>query len=235
MIFGTGQLVLLPFAALLINLSLARNNEAWRSARRVLLWTAGLPLFGFLSFAVYSAIFVFPLGPDAYGPGVNIGWPPRFAFLSYMLWVVILSWQAIRCSREGYTEIQAKGELTMGKGNFTNVDEYISAQPETAQVVLQLVRSILRRALPGPEEAISYKIPAYRLHGGIVLYLAGWKQHYSLYPAGERMVAAFKDQLASYKVTKGTIRFPLCEPVPVNLIERIAKFRAEEAVWREQS
>ena len=54
-------------------------------ARRVLLWTAGLPLFGFLYFAVYSAIFVFPSGPGAYGPGVNIGWPPRFAFLTYML------------------------------------------------------------------------------------------------------------------------------------------------------
>jgi hypothetical membrane protein len=98
-IFGTSQLVLLPFAALLINLSLVRNNDARGSARRVLLWTAGLPLFGFLSFAVYSAIFVFPLGPGAYGPGVNIGWPPRFAFLTYMLWVVILSWQATRCSR----------------------------------------------------------------------------------------------------------------------------------------
>jgi hypothetical protein len=108
-IFGTSQLLLLPFAALLINLSLARNNEAWRSARRVLLWTAGLPLFGFLSFAVYSAIFVFPLGPGAYGPGVNIGWPPRFAFLTYMLWVVILGWQATRCSRRASTEIQAKG------------------------------------------------------------------------------------------------------------------------------
>jgi hypothetical protein len=108
-IFGTSQLVLLPFAALLINLSLARNNEAWSSARRVLLWTAGLPLFGFLSFAVYSAIFVFPLGPGAYGPGVNIGWPPRFAFLTYMLWVVILGWQATRCSRRASTEIQAKG------------------------------------------------------------------------------------------------------------------------------
>ena len=108
-IFGTSQLLLLPFAALLINLSLARNNEAWRSARRVLLWTAGLPLFGFLSFAVYSAIFVFPLGPDAYGPGVNIGWPPRFAFLTYMLWVVILGWPATRCSRRASTEIQAKG------------------------------------------------------------------------------------------------------------------------------
>jgi Protein of unknown function (DUF998) len=107
-IFGTGQMVLLPFAALLINLSVARN-EAWRSARRVLLWTAGLPLFGFLSFAVYSAIFVFPLGPDAYGPGVNIGWPPRFTFLTYMLWVVILGRQAIGCSRGASIEIQAKG------------------------------------------------------------------------------------------------------------------------------
>lgn len=108
-IFGTSQLVLLPCAALLINLGLARNNETWRSARRVLLWTAGLPLFGFLSFAVYSAIFVFPLGPGAYGPGVNIGWPPRFAFLTYMLWVVILGRQATRCSRRASTEMQAKG------------------------------------------------------------------------------------------------------------------------------
>ena len=123
----------------------------------------------------------------------------------------------------------------MGKANITDVDEYISAQPETAQVVLQLVRTTLRKALPGAEEVISYKIPAYRLHGGIVLYFAGWKQHYSLYPAGERMVAAFKDQLASYKVSKGTIRFPLSEPVPVKLIERIAKFRAEEAADREKA
>jgi hypothetical membrane protein len=106
-IFGTSQLALLPFAALLINLSLARNNEAWRPARRVLLWTAGLPLFGFLSFGFYSAIFVFPLGPGAYGPGVNIGWPPRFAFLTYMVWV--LGWQATRCSGGASTEIQAKG------------------------------------------------------------------------------------------------------------------------------
>jgi hypothetical protein len=108
-IFGTSQLVLLPFAALLINLSLARTNQAWRPARRLLLWAAGLPLFGFLSLAVYSAIFVFPLGPSAYGPGVNIGWPPRFAFFTYALWVVVLGWQATRCSGRASTEIQAKG------------------------------------------------------------------------------------------------------------------------------
>src|ERR1700722_8620054 len=123
----------------------------------------------------------------------------------------------------------------MRKADFTNVDEYVSAQPETAQVVLQRVRSTLRKALPEAEEVISYKIPAYRLHGGIVLYFAGWKEHYSLYPAGERMVAKFKDQLASYKVSKGTIRFPLCEPVPVKLIEHIAKFRAEDAAQGEKS
>jgi uncharacterized protein YdhG (YjbR/CyaY superfamily) len=123
----------------------------------------------------------------------------------------------------------------MGKANFTNVDDYISAQPEAAQVVLQLVRSTLRKALPGAEEVISYKIPAYSLRGEIVLYFAGWKRHYSLYPAGERMIAAFQNQLASYKVSKGTIRFPLSEPVPVRLIERIAKFRAEETARLKQS
>ena len=117
----------------------------------------------------------------------------------------------------------------MGNANFTSVDEYISTQPQTAQALLQLVRNTLRKALPGAEEVISYKIPAYRLHGEIVLYFAGWKQHYSLYPAGDRLVAAFKDQLASYEVSRGTIRFPLSEPVPVKLIERIAKFRAKEA------
>jgi len=99
LIFGTSQLVLLPFGALLINLSLVRKNQAWVIARRGLLWSAGLPLFGFAAFVLYSALFVFPLGKGAYGPGVNIGWPPRFAFFTYALWVITLGWQAIRCSR----------------------------------------------------------------------------------------------------------------------------------------
>jgi hypothetical protein len=99
LIFGTTQLVFLPFAALLINFALIRENEGWRHARRVLIWTAGLPLFGFLSFALYTAIFVAPLGPGAYGPGVNIGWPPRFAFFTYMVWVVSLAYEGIRCAR----------------------------------------------------------------------------------------------------------------------------------------
>ena len=95
--------------------------------------------------------------------------------------------------------------------------------------MLERVRSTIRQAMPGAEEAISYRIQAFKLRGRCVLYFAGWKQHYSLYPSKDRLVAAFKDDLAPYEVNgKGTIRFPLSEPVPVRLIAGIAKFRAKE-------
>ena len=119
----------------------------------------------------------------------------------------------------------------MVKTDFKSVDEYIATHPHV-QAILQRVRSTIRKAVPGAEEVISYQIPAYKLHGGPVLYFAGWKRHYSLYPATDHVVEAFKDDLAPYKVNKGTIRFPLAKPVPVKLIERIAKFRAKEAAER---
>jgi uncharacterized protein YdhG (YjbR/CyaY superfamily) len=123
----------------------------------------------------------------------------------------------------------------MAKTDFKSLDDYISAQPEEIQGVLTRVRNIIRKAVPAAEEVISYQIPAYKLHGIRILFFAGWKQHYSLYPAGDRLVAAFKNELAPYKFSKGTIRFPLSEPVPVKLIERIAKFRAKEAAGREKA
>jgi len=118
---------------------------------------------------------------------------------------------------------------------FKSVDEYIASLPEAVQGILGSVRSAIRKAVPEAEEVISYKIPTYKLNGGPVLYFAGWKQHYSLYPATERLVAAFKEGLEPYEVNKGTIRFPLFEPVPVKLIERIAKFRAKEVAEREKA
>ncbi len=123
----------------------------------------------------------------------------------------------------------------MAKTDFKSVDEYIASQPAALQGILGRVRNAIREALPGAEEVISYQIPAYKLRGGRVLFFAGWKQHYSLYPAGERLVAAFRDELASYEVSKGTIRFPLSQPVPVKLIGRIAKFRAKEVAEREKA
>jgi uncharacterized protein YdhG (YjbR/CyaY superfamily) len=136
--------------------------------------------------------------------------------------------------RQG-AEAPAKTGITMAKTDFKSVDEYIASQPEAVQGVLKRVRSTIRKAVPGAEEVISYKIPTYKLDSGPVLYFAGWKQHYSLYPASGRLVAAFKDELASYEVNKGTIRFPLSQPVPVKLIGRIAKFRAKEVAEREKA
>lgn len=123
----------------------------------------------------------------------------------------------------------------MTKTDFKSVDDYIASQPEAVRGLLERLRSTIRKALPGAEEMISYKIPTYKLHGRPVLYFAGWKQHYSLYPSTAPLVAAFKDDLAPYEVDKGTIRFPLSGPVPMKLIERIAKFRAKEVAEREKA
>ena len=120
----------------------------------------------------------------------------------------------------------------MAKTNFKSVDDYIATQPETVQAILERVRGAIRKAIPRAEEVISYQIPAYKLDGGAVIYFAGWKEHYSLYPASDRLVKAFKSDLAPYKISKGTIRFPLDEPVPAKLIADIAKFRAQETLER---
>jgi len=113
------------------------------------------------------------------------------------------------------------------------VTEYIAAQPKPSQRVLRSVRSVIRKTLPDAEEVISYGMPAYRLHGYVALYFAGWRDHYSLYPVNDRLVASLKPSSASYEVNdKGTIRFPLSEPVPETLIAGIAKLKAEEAAGR---
>ncbi len=120
----------------------------------------------------------------------------------------------------------------MARTNFTSVNEYLAAQPEAVRSVLERVRATIRKALPAAEEVISYQMPAYRVHGRIALYFAGWRHHYSLYPTTSPLVAVFKADLAGYEVSKGTIRFPLGRPVPVRLIGRIARFRATEVVER---
>jgi uncharacterized protein YdhG (YjbR/CyaY superfamily) len=109
---------------------------------------------------------------------------------------------------------------------FGSVDEYLAAQPEGAGGILERARAAIRGALPEAEETISYNIPTYKIHGRAVLYLAGWKRHYSIYPASAALVAEFQQELAAYEVEKGTIRFPLSEPVPVELIARLARFQA---------
>ncbi|MDE3135357.1 MAG: DUF1801 domain-containing protein [Acidobacteriota bacterium] len=118
------------------------------------------------------------------------------------------------------------------KTEFNSVDEYIVSQSASVRTALKRVRNAARNALPDAEETISYKIPLYKLRGLRVIYFAGWKQRYSLYPATVGVLEAFKGEPAPYELSKGTIRFPPSEPVPVRLTQRIAKFRAKEEAER---
>jgi uncharacterized protein YdhG (YjbR/CyaY superfamily) len=108
-----------------------------------------------------------------------------------------------------------------------SVDEYIAAQPEAVRPKLEQVRAAIRRAVPEAVEGIGYRMPGYKLHGKPMLYFAGFKEHYSLFAASAAFFAALEDDLRSYELRKGTVHFPLTKPVPVKLIRRIAKLRAD--------
>ncbi|HEY2383540.1 MAG TPA: DUF1801 domain-containing protein [Terriglobia bacterium] len=122
----------------------------------------------------------------------------------------------------------------MAGTGFKSVDEYIASKPKEVRTVLERVRDAIRKAVPKAEEMLSYQMPMYKLNGRLVLYFAGWKEHYSLYPASDTVAAAFKKELSGYELRKSTIRLPLSEPVPVKLIERIAKFRAQQLAMNEK-
>jgi uncharacterized protein YdhG (YjbR/CyaY superfamily) len=125
-------------------------------------------------------------------------------------------------------------ESDVAKPRFASVSEYIASKPNETRVALERVRRPIRKAVPAAKEGLSYQMPVYTLNGVPVLYFAGWKAHYSLYPASDARVAAFTRELALYQRSKGTIRMPLSKPVPVNLIERIARFRVDQLTTREK-
>lgn len=123
----------------------------------------------------------------------------------------------------------------MAKTSSKSVDEYIASQPDAIRDALTCVRSSIRKALPKAEEVISYNIPTYKLDGKAVIYFAGWKHHFSLYPISDNAIEAFHKDFDLYQIRKSTLRFSLSEPVPAKLIERIAKFRAKEIAGRMNS
>jgi uncharacterized protein YdhG (YjbR/CyaY superfamily) len=112
------------------------------------------------------------------------------------------------------------------KKQYKNIDEYIAGFPENIQAILQNLRRVIHEAAPEAQETISYGMPAFRLNG-IVVYFAAFKDHIGFFPTSSG-VSAFARELAPYDTSKGTIRFPLDKPIPVNLIKKIVKFRAQE-------
>lgn len=120
------------------------------------------------------------------------------------------------------------------KTRFETAEQYIASFPEDVQKILQTVRKAIHTAVPGAEEVISYQIPAFNYHGW-VMYYSAYKNHFSLScPPPFTVFDAFKKELAPYEQSKSAIRFPLNEPVPVELIGRMAKFRAEENLEMEK-
>lgn len=122
----------------------------------------------------------------------------------------------------------------MAKINFKTIDEYIAAQPKATQVVLQKVRKAIHKTLPGVEERISYNIPGFKLNGAQLVAVAGWTHHYSIYGATGPVAVKFKKELARYELSKGTVKFPLDEPVPLDLIQKIVQFRADMLKTRDK-
>lgn len=111
-----------------------------------------------------------------------------------------------------------------------NIDEYIAGFPPEVQEVLQKVRQTIREAAPEAEETINYAIPTFTLKGNLV-HFAGFKQHIGFYPAPSG-IEKFKQELSSYVSAKGSVQFPLDQPLPYDLISSIVKFRVQENLQR---
>jgi len=109
-----------------------------------------------------------------------------------------------------------------------NIDEYIAGFPPEVQAILEKIRLTIRKAAPGAEETIKYQMPTFTLHGNLV-YFAAFKTHIGFYPIPTG-IEKFKKELAPFKQGKGSVQFPLDQPIPYSLISKIVKFRVQENV-----
>lgn len=123
--------------------------------------------------------------------------------------------------------------MSVSKKTFKTIDEYIALFPKDVRNILEALRKAIRDVAPQAEEAISYQIPTYKLNGNLV-HFAAFKDHISFFPTSSG-IEAFKVKLKSYKTSKGTIRFPLDEPIPFDLIEEIVRFRVKENLSKNNS
>ena len=112
------------------------------------------------------------------------------------------------------------------KAGFASIDEYIASFPSDVQERLRQMRAAIREAAPEAQEKISYQMPTFFLHGNLV-HFAAFKNHIGFYPA-PRGIEAFKDELAAYEGAKGSVQFPLDQPLPLDLVRRIVQFRVAD-------
>jgi len=107
-----------------------------------------------------------------------------------------------------------------------DIDEYIADFPEDVQAILKKLRSTIRAAAPQAEETISYQMPTFTLEGNLV-HFAAYKKHIGFYPAPSG-IEKFRNELSAYKGAKGSVQFPLDQPIPYELVSEIVKYRVKE-------
>jgi uncharacterized protein YdhG (YjbR/CyaY superfamily) len=116
--------------------------------------------------------------------------------------------------------------MAASKPTSKDVDKFISAYPEEVQEILNKVRATIREAAPGAEETINYGIPTFTLNGNLV-HFSGFKDHIGFYPTPSG-IEKFKKELSKYEGAKGSVKFPLNQPMPYELITKIVIFRVQE-------
>ena len=114
------------------------------------------------------------------------------------------------------------------KDASTQIRAYLAAQPARTARELRKLRATIKAAAPKAVEAFSYGIPGFRLDDKVLIWYAGWKQHTSLYPMSAAINRAFADDLEGYKMSTGTLQFPLSDPLPLALVKRLVKARVAE-------
>lgn len=119
------------------------------------------------------------------------------------------------------------------KITFKTIDEYISKFSTEVQGILEELRKVIKDAAPEATETISYQMPAFAFHG-ILVYFAACKSHIGFYPTPSG-INAFKEELAEYKFTKGSIHFPMNKPLPHELIRKIVQYRVTENKIKSQN
>ena len=118
------------------------------------------------------------------------------------------------------------------KREFRTIDEYIATFPKNIQNILKEMRQAIKESAPEAEEAISYQMPTFKLKGNLV-YFAAFKNHIGFYPTSSA-VEAFKKELSAYEVSKGTVRFPLDKPIPLDLVKKMVRYRVKENIYKKK-
>lgn len=118
--------------------------------------------------------------------------------------------------------------MSTTKTNFTTIDEYIATFPAATQTLLQQMRATIQAAAPEATEKISYQMPTFALKGNLV-HFAGYDHHIGFYPTPSG-ITAFAEELSRYKSAKGSVQFPIDEPLPLELISRMVAFRVQENI-----